>query len=280
LFHCRVALICFASWRLHGFAFLLEGIKMGILEGKVAIVTGAASGIGRAASFLFAHEGASVALVDIDPKGERVAQEIESNGHKSLFLQADLTVNDECRSTVDRVVDTFGELNILFNNAGSIVRKSIVDLTEAEWDRVMSINSKSVFLMSKYAVPALRSSRGVIINTGSGWGLVGGPKAAVYCASKGAVVLLSKAMAIDLGPEGIRVNCLCPGDTDTSMLREEARQLGEDEDKVLAGGSSRPLGRVGSPDEVARAALFLASDQSTYVTGTTLVVDGGGLAGG
>jgi NAD(P)-dependent dehydrogenase (short-subunit alcohol dehydrogenase family) len=253
---------------------------MAILEGKVAIITGAASGIGRAASLLFAQEGASVALVDLDPRGERVAHEIESKGRKAHFIRSDLTVADNCRESVERVVETFGKLNILFNNAGTIVRQSIIDLTETDWDRVMAINTKSVFLMSKFAVPALRSSGGVIINTGSGWGLVGGPKAAVYCASKGAVVLLTKAMAIDLGPEGIRVNCLCPGDTDTSMLREEARQLGEDEADILAGGADRPLGRIGSPDEVARAALFLASDQSTYVTGTTLVVDGGGLAGG
>jgi len=254
---------------------------MALLEGKVAIITGAATGIGRAASLLFAQEGASVALVDIDAGGERVAREIESNGQRALFLRSDLTIAENCREIVDRVAETFGKLDILFNNAGIIVRQSIVDLTETDWDRVMAVNSKSVFLMSKFAVPALRSSGGgVIINTGSGWGLVGGPKAAVYCASKGAVVLLTKSMAIDLGPEGIRVNCLCPGDTDTSMLREEARQLGENEADILAGGSARPLGRIGTPDEVARAALFLASDQSAYVTGTTLVVDGGGLAGG
>jgi NAD(P)-dependent dehydrogenase (short-subunit alcohol dehydrogenase family) len=182
---------------------------------------------------------------------------------------------------VDKAVEGFGGLSVLFNNAGVIARRTVVDLEEDVWDRVMEVNVKSIFLMSKYAVPAMRlSGGGTIINTSSGWGLVGGPKAVVYCASKGAVVLLTKAMAIDHGPDGIRVNCLCPGDTDTSMLREEARQLGLDESAFMAEAASRPLGRVGTPEDIARAALFLASDQSSYVTGSTMVVDGGGLAGG
>jgi NAD(P)-dependent dehydrogenase (short-subunit alcohol dehydrogenase family) len=145
----------------------------------------------------------------------------------------------------------------------------------------MDVNVKSIYLMSKFAVPIMqRAGGGSIINTASGWGLKGGPRAAVYCASKGAVVLLTKAMAIDHGPDKIRVNCLCPGDTDTSMLRDEARQLGRSEKELLAEAALRPLGRVGTPDDMARAALFLASDQSIYITGTCLVVDGGGLAGG
>jgi NAD(P)-dependent dehydrogenase (short-subunit alcohol dehydrogenase family) len=156
-----------------------------------------------------------------------------------------------------------------------------VDLDEADWDHVMNVNVKSVYLMSKFAIPSMQAgSGGSIINMGSGWGLVGGSNAAVYCASKGAVVLLSKAMAIDFGPDNIRVNCLCPGDTDTGMLRDEARQVGEPEENFMAGAADRPLGRVGTPEEIAQAALFLASDASSYMTGATLVVDGGGLAGG
>jgi NAD(P)-dependent dehydrogenase (short-subunit alcohol dehydrogenase family) len=144
----------------------------------------------------------------------------------------------------------------------------------------MAVNVKSVFLMSRYAVPVMaRAGGGVIINAASGWGLVGGPRAAAYCASKGAVVLLTKAMAIDHGPQNIRVNCICPGDTDTPMLREEARQLGQSEELFLQEAAQRPLQRIGTPEDVAQAVLYLASDVSSYVTGTALVVDGGGLAG-
>jgi NAD(P)-dependent dehydrogenase (short-subunit alcohol dehydrogenase family) len=174
----------------------------------------------------------------------------------------------------------FRGIHILFNNAGIIRRSSVVELSEADWDRVMAVNVKSIFLMSRQAIPMMeKAGGGSIINTASGWGLAGGPRAAVYCASKGAVVLLTKAMAIDHGPHKIRVNCICPGDTDTAMLRNEARQLGEPDDRFLADAARRPLGRVGKPEEIAQAALYLASDAASFVTGTALVVDGGGLAG-
>ena len=144
----------------------------------------------------------------------------------------------------------------------------------------MAVNVKSVYLLSREAIPHMqKAGGGTIINTASGWGLAGGSKAAVYCASKGAVVLLTKAMAIDHGPQKIRVNCICPGDTDTELLRDEAKQLGEDEERFLVDSAKRPLGRLGMPDEIAQAALYLASDASSFVTGTALVVDGGGLAG-
>ena len=149
-----------------------------------------------------------------------------------------------------------------------------------DWDRVMAVNVKAMFLMCREVIPIMAAvGGGSIINTASGWGLAGGPQAAVYCASKGAVVLLTKAMAIDHGPQNIRVNCICPGDTDTAMLRSEAQQLGESDDKFLMEAARRPLGRVGRPDEIAQAALYLASDASSFVTGTALVIDGGGLAG-
>jgi len=252
----------------------------GALAGKVALITGGASGIGRATALLFAHEGAAVAITDISQTGESVAQEIVQSGGRAIFEHADVTKARDCQRVVDRTLREFAEIDVLFNNAGIIRRASVVELSEEDWDRVMAVNVKSIFLMSQQVIPILiKAGGGSIINTASGWGLVGGPRAAVYCASKGAVVLMTKAMAIDHGPQNIRVNCICPGDTDTGMLRKEAHQLGEREDLFLAQSAHRPLGRIGKPEEIARAALYLASDASSFVTGTALVVDGGGLAG-
>jgi NAD(P)-dependent dehydrogenase (short-subunit alcohol dehydrogenase family) len=223
-----------------------------------------------------------VAVVDRDVmEGRTVMHAIERAGGQALFVACDVTSADDCQRAVERTVETFGGLEVLVNNVGIAVRRSVVDLDEADWDRVMDVNVKSVYLMSKYAVPVMQAGGGgSIINMSSGWGLVGGPDAAVYCASKGAVVLLTKAMAIDFGPQAIRVNCLCPGDTDTAMLRHEAQQLGQAEAEFLVEAASRPLGRVGRPEEIAQAVLFLASDASSYMTGAAMVVDGGGLAGG
>jgi NAD(P)-dependent dehydrogenase (short-subunit alcohol dehydrogenase family) len=253
----------------------------GRLQGKVALITGAASGIGRASALLFAREGAAVAVVDINEKaGRKVANEITSTGGRTFFASADVTRAADCQRVVRAVAGKFGALHILFNNAGIIRRASVLELSEAEWDRVMDVNVKSIFLMSKFAIPLIeKSGGGSIINTASGWGLAGGPKAAAYCASKGAVVLLTKAMAIDHGPQNIRVNCICPGDTDTAMLRSEAQQLGAATARFLQEAAQRPLRRVGKPEEIAQAALYLASDAASFVTGTALVVDGGGLAG-
>ncbi len=250
------------------------------LAGKVALITGAASGIGRAAAILFAREGAVVAITDIDKRGEDVAEEIARSGAHVFFEHGDVTQAADCHRVVERTLREFGGIHVLFNNAGIMRRASVVELSEEDWDRVMSVNVKSIFLMSRQVIPSMaEAGGGSIINTASGWGIAGGPRAAVYCASKGAVVLLTKAMAIDHGLQKIRVNCICPGDTDTGMLRNEAQQLGEREDLFLAQSARRPLGRIGQPEEIAQAALYLASDASSFVTGTALVVDGGGLAG-
>jgi len=166
------------------------------------------------------------------------------------------------------------------NNAGIIRRATVLETSEEEWDRVMAVNVGSVFLFAKYAIPYLvQSGGGVIINISSGWGLVGGNKAVSYCASKGAVVLLTKALALDHGVQNIRVNCICPGDTDTPLLHGEATQLGEPIGSFLEQAAERPLRRVGRPEDIAQAALYLASDASSFVTGVSLVVDGGGVAG-
>jgi NAD(P)-dependent dehydrogenase (short-subunit alcohol dehydrogenase family) len=254
---------------------------MGSLTGRRALITGGASGIGRATALLFAREGAAVSVVDVDEAGgQAVAQMIVDEGGQAISVRCDVTQAEDCQRAVQQTVDELGGLDILFNNAGIIRRATVIDMTEEEWDRVLAVNVKSIFLLSKYAIPVMtQAGGGVIINTASGWGLVGGRKAAAYCASKGAVVLLTKAMALDHGEQNIRVNCICPGDTDTPMLRDEARQLGESEEDFLTEAAQRPLQRIGKPEDIAQAALYLASDASSFVTGTSLVVDGGGLAG-
>ena len=182
----------------------------------------------RTTAILFAREGASVLLTDINESaGHGVAAEITELGGRAIFEPGDVTSAADCQRAAERAVREFGGIHVLFNNAGIIRRASVIELSEADWDRVMAVNVKAIFLMSRQVIPVMAAAGGgSIINTASGWGLAGGPRAAVYCASKGAVVLLTKAMAIDHGPQNIRVNCICPGDTDTAMLRNEARATG------------------------------------------------------
>ena len=250
------------------------------IEGKRALVTGAASGMGEATAELFAAEGARVVLADIDAGAvERVASAIRAGGAEAVAVGCDVSVSADVRRAVDITVESFGGLDIVVNCAGIIRRASVVEITEEEWDRVMAVNVGSVFLTGKHAVPAMAAGGGgSIVNISSGWGLKGGPDAASYCASKGAVVNLTRAMAIDHGPQNIRVNCICPGDTDTPMLRSEARQLGLDEAAFLEESAERPLHRLGRGEDIARAVRYFASDDAAWVTGSILVVDGGGLA--
>ncbi len=251
------------------------------LVGKKAIITGGASGIGRAAALLFASAGAAVVIADIDDQGgEAVVKKIHAGSGEGIYVHCDVTKAEDCQRTVQKTINSFGGVDILFNNAGIIRRASVIDTTEEQWERVMAVNVKSIFLMSKYTIPHMvQAGGGVILNTSSGWGLVGGRDAVSYCASKAAVVNLTRAMALDHGAQNIRVNCICPGDTDTPMLRVEARQLGENEKTFLDDAAERPLQRIGTPQDIAQAVLYLCSDAASYVTGTTLVVDGGGLAG-
>lgn len=251
------------------------------LQGKVALITGGGSGIGRATALLFAREGAAITVVDLDEsRAQAVAREIEGEGGKAIALCCDVSKAADCRRAVQETVAAFGGVDILFNNAGIIRRATVLEITEEEWDRAMAVNVKSIYLMSRYAIPIMaEAGGGAIVNTGSGWGLVGGQNAVSYCASKGAVVNMTRAMALDHAAQNIRVTCVCPGDTDTGMLRSEAQQLGASTKAFLAEAADRPLRRIGKPEDIAQAVLYLASEASSFVTGTTLVVDGGGLAG-
>ncbi len=198
----------------------------------------------------------------------------------ALIIQADVSTENSCVNAVTETHQAFGSLDVLVNCAGITRRASVMDTTAEEWDQIINVNLRSVYLMSRQALKLMQPKRkGSIVNIASGWGLVGGGRAAAYCASKGGVVLLTKAMAVDHGPDGIRVNCVCPGDTDTPMLRFEAQELGFPEDALLDAADSRPLGRAGRPDEIAEAVAFLAGPASSFMTGAAMVVDGGSLAG-
>ncbi len=255
------------------------------LDGRVAVISGAAAGIGLGTARLLAAHGASIAILDVNPDGENQAEKFRLAGHTAQFYKCDVTSGPEVKQTVDRIRQFFGRIDILFNNAGVTVRKTVPELAEEEWDFVINVGLKGTFLLSKYVIPIMAAQGGgSIINTGSGWGLKGGDRAAAYCAVKGGIVNLTRAMAIDHGPQNIRVNSVNPGDTDTPMLRDEGVQTGividrESETRYLAQcGMDRPLKRIGMPEDIANAVLYLASDLSGWVTGAALVVDGGGIA--
>jgi len=250
------------------------------LEGKVAVVSGAASGIGQGIALALAQMGARIGVLDIDQgKAKQTAEQIRGQAGDALPLPCDVRSAADCRRAVSPIIDQWGQIDILCNCAGIAIRKDIVELTEEEWDRALDVTLKGIFLLSREVVPhMIRNGGGSIINIGSGWSLKGGPRAASYCAAKGGAVNLTRAMAIDHGKHNIRVNCICPGDVDTPMLHSECAQLGEDAQAFMKEAANRPLARVGTPQDVAHAVLFLASPMSTWITGAALVVDGGGLA--
>jgi NAD(P)-dependent dehydrogenase (short-subunit alcohol dehydrogenase family) len=254
--------------------------RMLSLEGKVAIVTGAASGIGRQIAVRLAEMGAAVAVLDKNAEGatETVAA-IQQNGGNAVAIPCDVSSRSDCHQAVDRTIAAYGRADILCNNAGIVIRKDVLALEEEEWDAVLDVTLKAAYLLSREVIPhMIRNGGGVIINTGSGWSSKGGAKAAAYCAAKAGLLNLTRAMAIDHGKDNIRVNCVCPGDIDTPMLASECRQLGENPERFMKQAANRPLQRVGTTDDVANAVLFLASDMAKWITGTHLVVDGGGLA--
>lgn len=250
------------------------------LEGRVAVITGGASGIGLGVGSRLAEAGAKVALLDIDDgKGQEAVQALKEQGLHALYYHCDVTSNADCKHVTEQIISDFGKIDILFNNAGVAIRKNTVDLAEEEWDLALDVSLKGAYLLSHHVIPhMIAGGGGSIINTGSGWSISGGADAVSYCAAKGGILNMTRAMAIDHGKDNIRVNCVCPGDIDTPMLRSECEQLGEDPGEFMEEAADRPLNRVGTPTDVANAVLFFASDMSAWVTGAFLTVDGGGTA--
>jgi NAD(P)-dependent dehydrogenase (short-subunit alcohol dehydrogenase family) len=247
------------------------------LIGKTAIITGGGGGIGRSTAIRFAKEGARVAVADIDSTiGEETVRLIKEDGGEAIFVKTDVTDSEQIKALINTTTSTFGALHILFNNAGvgnSEVRS--VDLSEEEWDRVIDINLKGVFLGIKYAIPELiKAGGGAIINTSSLLGLKGQKYVSAYNASKAGVVMLTQNASLEYGKYNIRVNAIAPGVIDTAIIDHWK----QNERKWPIISRANALGRIGTPDEVANAVLFLASDESSFITGTTLSVDGGGLA--
>ena len=250
-------------------------------EDKVALITGGTSGIGAATAVLFADEGAHVVITGRDAdRGAAVVAAIGESGGQARFVPADVRLAEDCRRSVDATVDAFGRLDVLFNNAGVYVANDTLACSEDEWDAQVDTSLKGAFLMSKFALPhMIAQGAGSIVHCASGWGLVGGARAVAYCAAKGGMVVMTKAMALDHGPQGIRVNAVCPGDTETPMEHEDARAQDIPwEAYVRDAVAGRAIARMATPEEIARAVLFLAGDEAAYVTGVALPVDGGGVA--
>lgn len=247
------------------------------LPNKVALITGAASGIGRASAILFAAEGAKVVVADVDETGGRQTVDlIAQKGGSAIFVKADVTKADDVERMIKASVDQYGKLDILFNNAGiGTAFTPLEQVDEALWDRLMAINVKSIFLGCKYAAPVMKAQGGgVIINTASISGVRPRPGLTVYAASKGAAIVFTKAIAIEFAPYKIRVNCINPVVTDTAFITKtiEPSQIEAAKKGML---TTIPLGRLGEPEDMAFAALYLASDEAGLVTGISLDVDGG-----
>lgn len=245
-----------------------------MFSGKVAIVTGGAKGIGRGCAEVLAANGGRVAIVDVDREaGEDLARQM--GPEQALFAACDVSNSQQVQQMIACTVERFGRLDLLINNAGYHISKSVEETTEAEWDYLIDTNLRSVFLCSKYAIPHLKRTRGTIINMSSMVGLVGQTNAGAYSASKGGVIGMTRNMALDLAPFGVRVNCICPGWVATPLVEDWFGQQSDPAASRKYIYGAHPLGRIATTEEIGRVALFLASEQSAFITGAALPVEGG-----
>jgi meso-butanediol dehydrogenase / (S,S)-butanediol dehydrogenase / diacetyl reductase len=257
---------------------------MGKLTGKVAIITGATSGIGKATALLFAEEGANLVITGRRLElGRRLETAINEAGGRCVFVEADHAKASDCSRVVERTLAEFGRVDILFNNAGIVTSGTAETTTEEIWNETFAINVTAVWRMSKLVLPHMRKQgKGVIVNNGSDWSVVAGKDAFPYIMSKGASAMMTKSMALDYARENIRVNAVCPGDTLVDRWVEKGFFENSDpvtvEEAMKESSAYIPMGRFGKPEEIAKAVLFLASDDSSFVTGHLLLVDGGNTA--
>jgi|YNPNPStandDraft_1061719.scaffolds.fasta_scaffold27646_3 NAD(P)-dependent dehydrogenase (short-subunit alcohol dehydrogenase family) len=247
------------------------------LKDKVALITGAGSGIGRASAIRFAQEGARVVVVDWKPQGgQETVAKIRAQGGEAIFVEADVSRDEDARRMIQTAVRAYGGLHVLFNNAAIQVFGTLPDTSEADWQRVMDVNLKGVYLGCKYAIPQMiAQGGGSIINMSSALGLVGDPDLPAYGATKGGILAMTRSMAQAHGRQGIRVNAICPGDVETPIVEEYFAHQPDPEEARRRIAAEYALGRIARPEEIANVALFLASDESSFITGTYIVVDGG-----
>lgn len=249
-----------------------EGLKKMLLENKVAIITGAGSGFGQATAELFAKEGAKIIAVDYNEEtAQQTVAAIQESGGEAVAVKADVSKEADVKNFIQTAVDSYGKIDILFNNAGIYAPGTVEETSMEDWNRSLDVNITALFLASKYAIPYLKETKGNIINTASAGGIIGFPSAISYATTKGAVISFTRAMAVDYAEAGVRVNAICPGTGETGMTKDLLEI-----DEVYQGFISPiPMKRLGQPSDIANAALFLGSDQADYITGHALPIDGG-----
>ncbi len=251
------------------------------LKNKVAVVTGATSGMGQGIAKLFAREGASVVVSGRNrERGEKTVNDIKKTKGKAIFISADVSKSEEVKQLIQQTVETFGKVNILIPNAGILGLGSVTDVAIKTWDETIDTNLNGVFYLCRFGIPEMiKQGGGTIVIIASIAGFKAFPNHPAYCASKGALIPLTKNLAIDYAPHNIRVNCLCPGPVDTPLIWDSAKAFPNPETVVQEVADKTLIGRLGTPEDIAQAALFLASDDSSWITGAAITIDGGIMAG-
>ena len=252
------------------------------LQDKVAVITGAGSGIGRATAILFSREGAKTIIVDIDEKkGQATVDMIKEKGREALFVPTDITDSFKIKFMVTKVIETYGKLDVLVNNAGLLTAENVIDIDEGQWDKIMDVNLRAAFLCCKYCLPEMiKKGGGVVINISSEAGIGAWKDLVAYNVSKAGLISLTKSIAVDFASQNIRANCVCPGTTETSLLSSALAKEADPEKARHEMEKVRPANRIGKPEEIAYGILYLASDESPYATGAVLSIDGGATARG